>query len=79
MANRSGKRESSDRFPLFWALKSLRMVTAIMKFEDDCFLEGNYDSPRQCIKKQRHHFADKGPYSQGYGLSSSHTDVTVGL
>ena len=28
--------------------------------------------PRQCIKKQRHHFADKGPYSQSYGFSSSH-------
>ena len=27
---------------------------------------------RQHIKKQRHHFADKGPYSQSYGLSSSH-------
>ena len=24
------------------------------------------------FKKQRHYFADKGPYSQGYGLSSSH-------
>ena len=24
------------------------------------------------IKKQRHHHADKGPYSQGYGLPSSH-------
>ena len=24
------------------------------------------------IKKQRHHFADKGPYSQGYGFASSH-------
>ena len=23
----------------------------------------NYDKPRQHIKKQRHHFADKGPYS----------------
>ena len=22
-----------------------------------------YDHPRQCIKKQRRHFADKGPYS----------------
>ena len=22
-----------------------------------------YDQPRQCIKMQRHHFADKGPYS----------------
>ena len=25
------------------------------------------------IKKQRHHFAHKGPYSQSYGFSSSHT------
>ena len=24
------------------------------------------------IKKQRHHFADKGPYSQSYGFSHSH-------
>ena len=24
----------------------------------------NYDRPRQCIKKQRHHFADEDPYSQ---------------
>ena len=28
--------------------------------------------PRQCIKKERHHFADKGPNSQSYGFSSSH-------
>ena len=25
-----------------------------------------------CIKKQRHHFADKSPFSQSYDLSSSH-------
>ena len=28
--------------------------------------------PKQHIKKQRHHFANKCPYSQSYGLSSSH-------
>ena len=32
----------------------------------------SYDKPSQCIKKQRHHFADKDPYSQSYGFSSSH-------
>ena len=32
----------------------------------------SYDKPRQCIKKQRHHFADKDPHSQSYGFSSSH-------
>ena len=26
-------------------------------------------------KKQRHHFANKGPYSQSYGLSSSHVQM----
>ena len=32
----------------------------------------SYDKPRQCIKKQRHHFALKGPSSQSYGFSSGH-------
>ena len=27
-----------------------------------------YDKPRHCIKKQRHHFAYKGAYSQSYGF-----------
>ena len=30
------------------------------------------DKPRQCVEKQRHYSADKGPYSQSYGLSSGH-------
>ena len=29
------------------------------------------DTPRQHIIKKRHHFVDKGPYSQSYGFSSS--------
>ena len=32
----------------------------------------SYDQLRQHIKKQRHYFANKGPSSQNYGLSSSH-------
>ena len=32
----------------------------------------SYDKPRQCIKKQRHHFANKDLYSQGYCFSSGH-------
>ena len=55
-----------------WAPKSLRTVTATMKLKDACSLEKSYDKPRQCIKKQRHHFANKGPYSQSYGVSSSY-------
>ena len=38
----------------------------------------SYDKPQQCIKKQRHHFADKGLYGQSYGFSSSHAEVRVG-
>ena len=32
----------------------------------------SYDQPRQHIKKQRHYFTNKSPYSQSYGFSSSH-------
>ena len=32
----------------------------------------SYDQPRQHLRKQRHHFVDKGLYSQSYGFSSSH-------
>ena len=30
------------------------------------------DTPRQCIKKLKHYFANKGASSQSYGFSSSH-------
>ena len=39
----------------------------------------SYNQPRQHIKKQRHSFASRGPSRQGYGFSSSHMDVSVGL
>ena len=32
----------------------------------------SYDKSRQYIKKQRYHFADKGPYSQSYSFSNCH-------
>ena len=32
----------------------------------------SYVKSRQCTKKQRYHFASKGPYCQSYGFSSSH-------
>ena len=38
-----------------------------------CLLLGRkVDKTRQYIKKQRHYFAHKGPYSLSYGFSSSH-------
>ena len=32
----------------------------------------SYHKLRQCIKRQRYHFANKGPYSESYGFSSSY-------
>ena len=32
----------------------------------------SYEQPRQHIKKQRHYFANRGLFSQGYGFSNGH-------
>ena len=32
----------------------------------------SYEKPREHVKKQRHHFANKGQSSQGYGFSCGH-------
>ena len=54
------------------APKALQMVTAAMKLKDACFLEEKLWPTRQYIKKQRHYFTSKGPFSQSYSFSSSH-------
>ena len=51
---------------IFWAPKSLQMVTAAMKLKDA--YKESYDQPRQHIKKQRHYFANKGLSSQSCGF-----------
>ena len=35
----------------------------------------NYDQPRQHVKKQRHHFAGKGPSSQSHSSPISHIQM----
>ena len=35
----------------------------------------SYDQPRQHIKKQRHYFANKSPFSQSYDFPSSHVNM----
>ena len=47
-----------------WAPKSLQMVTATMKLNMLAPWKKSYDKPRQCVKTQRQHFTDKGPYIQ---------------
>ena len=70
MANRWETMETVRDF-ILGAPKLLQMVTAAMKLKDAPWKK-SYDQRRQCIKKQRHYFANKGPSSQGYGFSSRH-------
>ena len=56
------------------APKSLQVVTAAMKLKDAPWKK-SCDKPRQCIKKQGYHFADKGPNSQSCGFSRSHVQM----
>ena len=51
------------------------MVTATMKLKDLAPWKESYDKPRQCIKKQRHYFANKGPTSQSYVFSSGRVQL----
>ena len=57
---------------IFLGSKSLWTVTAALKLKDAAPWKKSYDKPRQCIKKQRHHFANECLYSKSYGFSSSH-------
>ena len=54
----------------FLGSESLQIVTETIKWKDTPWKK-SYDKCRQCIKKQRHYFANKGPSSQSYGFSSS--------
>ena len=68
-----GKSGNSERFFFFLGFN----VTVDSDCSHEikrCLLLGRkaIDKPRQYIKKQRHRFANKGPYSQRYGFSSSH-------
>ena len=53
----------------------ITMVTAAMKLETLAPWKKSYDKPKDRIKKQRHHLADKGLYSQSCGFSSSHAQM----
>ena len=75
MTNRRGKGGNSDRFPLpglqnhcgKWLQPWNQKMIASWQESDG--------KPRQCVERQRHYSADKGPYSQGYGLPSGHIQL----
>ena len=72
MANGRGKSGSMDKFYFLglqnhcgWWLQPCNQKTLALWKESYC-------KPRQYIKEQRHHFANKRPCSQSYGFSSIH-------
>ena len=55
-----------------WAPESLWTVTATMKLKTHAPWKKSYDKPRQCFKKQTHHFVNRGPYNQSCGFPNNH-------
>ena len=72
MANRRGKRGSSDRFYFLGLQKHCRQWLQPQNSKMLVPWKESYDKPRQHMKMQRHHFADKGLCSQSCGFYSSH-------
>ena len=68
-------------------VKDFHFLGSKITADDDCSHDiktlapwkKSYDQARQHIKKQRHYFAGRGPSSQGYGFSSGHVWMWVGL
>ena len=70
-----GKVETVTDF-IFLGSKTLWTVTAAMELGNLLApWKKSYGKPRQHIKKQRHHFADKCSHSQSYCFSSSHVQM----
>ena len=63
--------ETVKYFILRGAPRSQWTVTAAMKLKDAPWKK-SYNKPRYSTKTQRYYSANKGPYSQSYGFSSSH-------
>ena len=63
-----GKKWKNWHILFSWTSRSLHTVAAAIKLKDTCSLEGKLRQTQQYIKKQRHNFADKGPYGQGCGF-----------
>ena len=71
MVNRRGKHESSNRFCFLGLQNHCKQWLQPWNWKNPAPQKGSYDISGQHIKKQRHHFASWGPYSQNYGFSSS--------
>ena len=63
-----GKKWKQWQILFSWAPKSLWTVTATMKLKMLAPWKEGYDKPRQCVKKQGHHFASKDPILDSKGI-----------
>ena len=68
MANRWGRNGNSGRLYFLGHQNHCRWWLQLWHYKMLAPWKNVYDKCRQCIKKQRHHFADKSPYSQSYGF-----------
>jgi len=71
MANKWGKMETVTDF-IFLGSKITADGDYSHKIKTLAPWKESSDKPRQCIKKQRQYFANKGPYCQSCGFSTSH-------
>ena len=67
-----GEKNGNSRFYALGLLSHCRQWLQSWNEKVPAPWKESYDKPRQLIKKQRHHCADKGPYSQSCGFSNSH-------
>ena len=72
MANRRGKSGRSDRLPLLGFQSHCGLWLQPRNQKTIASWQESDGRPRQCVEKQRHYSANKGPYSQGCGLPSGH-------
>ena len=75
MASTWGNNENSNSFDFLGLRNHCRQWLQLWNWKVLAPWKKSYDKSRQHIKKQNHHFADKGLYSQSYGFSSSHVRV----
>ena len=72
MANTWGNNENSERLSFLGLQNHCRRWLQPWNYKILALWKKSCNKPRQCTKKQRHHFADKGLSCQSYGFSSSH-------
>ena len=74
MADRGEEAEAVTEL-LSLGSESLQTVTAAVESEEIASQQESNDKPRQCVEKQTHYSANRGPYSQSCDLPSGYVRV----